>query len=303
MNEEFAKVGDVELCYERLGDPSDPPMLLVMGLGTQMLAWHEDFCAMLVDRGFHVIRFDNRDAGRSTWIDHPPPSVRDLLTRRPRDPAYTLDDMAADAAGLLGHLGLGPAHVVGASMGGMIAQMLAANHPDRVLSLTSIMSTTGSRWAGQPALRTYPILLRSMPRDRDAYVEAAVGIWRVLGSPGFDRDEAAVRERSARSFDRGVSSAATGRQLAAILASGDRTEALRRIEAPTLVIHGSADKLVAPSGGCATARAIPGARLMLVDGMGHDLPRGAWPRLVEAIARHAHAAAPTAADAPRAAAA
>jgi pimeloyl-ACP methyl ester carboxylesterase len=291
MNEEFATIGDVELCYERFGDPADPAVLLVMGLGTQMIAWHEDFCGMLVDRGFHVVRFDNRDCGRSTRFDSvPPPRIVELLRRRPRRPAYTLDDMADDAAGLLEHLEIERAHVVGASMGGMISQVLAARRPERVASLVSIMSSVGSRWSGQPAFRVYPLLLRPLPRDRYAYIKAAEKVFRVIGSPGFPRDQAQVRDLLGRSYDRGLTAAGTGRQMAAILASGNRTAALRRITAPTLVIHGTADKLVSVSGGRATARAIPGARLMVIEGMGHDLPRGTWPRLVEGIAANANAA-------------
>jgi pimeloyl-ACP methyl ester carboxylesterase len=195
--------------------------------------------------------------------------------------------MADDAAGLLDHLGIESAHVTGASMGGMIAQMLAAGHPDRVRSLASIMSSTGSRVTGQPRLRAYPVLLRRPPRDREQYVEALIRLFAIIGSPGFERDVEGLRELAGHGFDRGVSAAGTGRQMAAILASGNRTAALRRIQAPTVVIHGTADKLVSPSGGKATARAIPGARLVLVRGMGHDIPRGAWPQIVGAIAENA----------------
>jgi pimeloyl-ACP methyl ester carboxylesterase len=288
MNEQFAQVGDVELCYETFGDSQDPALLLIMGLGTQMLAWHEDFCGELASQGFFVIRYDNRDCGRSTRFDKvPPPSPREIVTRRPRNVAYTLDDMADDAAGLLDHLGIDAAHVVGASMGGMIAQMLAANHPDRVLSLTSIMSSTGSRFTGQPHPRALPLLLRRPPRDRDQYVDSLSAMFAVIGSPGFDRDMDELREFLGAAYDRGVTSAGTGRQLAAILASGNRTTALRRIKAPTLVVHGTADRLVRPSGGKATAKAIPGARLLLVKGMGHDMPRGAWPQLLDAILENA----------------
>ena len=287
MNEQFARVGDIELCYETFGDPADPPMLMVMGLGAQMVAWPEDLIRELVERGFFVVRYDNRDAGRSTWLrDVPPPKPVELATRR-TNAAYTLDDMAADAAGLLDHLGVESAHVVGASMGGMIAQMLAARHPDRVRSLASIMSTTGSRIYGQPALRAYPFLLKRAPAERDAFVERAVQLFRIVGSTGFERDEDELRRTVGLAFDRGVSAAATGRQLAAIVASGNRTRRLRRIKAPTVVIHGTTDKLVGASGGRATARAIPGARLELIEGMGHDLPRGAWPRIVGAIERNA----------------
>jgi pimeloyl-ACP methyl ester carboxylesterase len=292
VNEQFATVGDVELCYETFGSPRDPAMLLIMGLGTQMIAWHEDFCRELVSHGFFVIRYDNRDCGRSTHFDRvPPPTVPQLLTRRLRHVPYTLDDMAGDADGLLDHLGIDAAHVTGASMGGMIGQMLAANHPDRVRSLASIMSSTGSRWKGQPRPRAYPVLLRRPPRAREEYVEALMRVFGVIGSPGFEPDLDGLRDMVGRSHDRGVNAAGTGRQLAAILASGNRTPALRRIQAPAVVIHGTADKLVSPSGGRATARAIPGARLVLVPGMGHDLPRGAWPRIVQAICENAARAA------------
>lgn len=286
--ERFCTVGDVELCYETFGDSERPALLLVMGLGTQMIAWHEDFCRTLADRGFFVIRYDNRDVGRSTHFDGAPtPSLRELLTRRPRRLAYTLADMAADGAGLLDELGTGAAHVVGASMGGMIAQLLAARHPDRVRSLVSIMSSTGSRWSGQPALRVYPYFMRRPPAGRDPYVEGTVRLFGLVGSPGFERDEPALRELAGLSYDRGVDAAGTARQLGAIIASGSRVADLRRITAPTLVVHGTADRLVAPSGARATARAIPGARLLLISGMGHDLPRGAWPRIVDGIVENA----------------
>jgi pimeloyl-ACP methyl ester carboxylesterase len=287
-DEQFADVGDLRLCYETFGHPSSPTILLIMGLGTQMLGWHADLCGQLAGRGFHVVRFDNRDVGRSTRLDgHPPPTPLELVTRRIRRPAYTLEDMADDAAGLLDALGVDRAHVVGASMGGMIAQTLAGRHPERVLSLTSIMSTTGSRWKGQPALRVYPTFLAKPPRTKEAYVDRMLKLFRLVGSPGFDRDERELVETASLAWDRGPSPAGLARQLAAIIASGDRTPAVSRITAPTLVVHGTKDKLVRVSGGKATARAIRGARLMLVDGMGHDLPRGVWPRLVDAIAGHA----------------
>jgi pimeloyl-ACP methyl ester carboxylesterase len=288
MSEEFVDVGrGITLCYERFGDPDDPPILLVMGLATQMIGWHEDFCEELADRGFHVARFDNRDIGRSTHLDFPAPTTRQFFTRRFRPEQYTLSDMAEDTARLIGALELGPVHLVGASMGGMIAQTLAAERPELVRSLTSLMSNTGGRFTGRPHLSVYKYLLRPPPRDRDGYVERAAEVFGLIGSPGFDRDEAYIRERAGRSYDRGYSVSAGGRQLGATLASGDRTAKLRRIKAPTLVIHGTADKMIMPSGGKATARAIPGARLMLIEGMGHDLPRGAWPRLIDAIATHA----------------
>jgi pimeloyl-ACP methyl ester carboxylesterase len=292
MYERFCEVGEVTLCYETFGDAGDPAVLLIMGLGTQMVAWQEEFCEELAGRGFHVIRFDNRDVGRSTWLDHVrPPTRGEILRRRPRLPAYTLSDMAGDAVGLLDCLGIAAAHVVGASMGGMIAQMAAAEHPDHVLSLASIMSTTGSAWVGQPALRLYPYLLRQPPRDREAYIDAIVLLFGAIGGPGFPRDESDLRRLAALSFERGVNHHGTERQLAAILASGNRGHALRRITAPTLVIHGKSDRLVRPSGGRATARAIKGARLDLIEGMGHDLPREVWPRIIDGIVANAARAA------------
>ena len=288
LNEQFARVGDIELCYETFGDRDKPPVLLIMGLGTQMLGWHADFCRTLADRGFYVIRYDNRDVGRSTRLDSiPPPSAGQILTRRIKRVPYTLLDMANDAAGLLDDLGIRAAHIVGASMGGMIAQAFAAAHPERTLTLVSIMSTTGNRWKGQPALRAYPFFVAKPPRSKEEYVERLVKLFGVVGSPGFERDEDELREMAAQSWDRGPSPAGLGRQLAAIIAGGDRTPDLRRITAPTLVIHGTRDRLVRKSGGRATARAIPGAKLRLIKGMGHDLPRGAWPRIIDAIAENA----------------
>jgi pimeloyl-ACP methyl ester carboxylesterase len=289
MAEAFCRVSpDIELCYETFGDPSDPTALLIMGLATQMIAWNDDFCRQLAERGFHVVRFDNRDIGRSTHVEGSPPTTGQLLRRSRKAASYTLGDMADDAAGLLRELDLAPAHVIGASMGGMIAQELAARHPDLVLSLTSIMSTTGNRWVGQPAIRLLPMLLTRPARDREAAIERSVEVFTAVGSRGFERDMDHVRDVAARSYDRGRGDArGQGRQLAAIVASGDRTSGLRRIKAPTLVIHGSKDPLVRRSGGRATARAIPGARLLEIDGMGHDLPPGAWPQMIDAIAANA----------------
>jgi pimeloyl-ACP methyl ester carboxylesterase len=297
MPEATCRVGDVDIAYETFGDPSDPALLLVMGLGTQMIGWHEDFCAEIAGRGFHVIRYDNRDVGRSTPMrDLPVPSVRQLVLRSKKAAGYTLSDMAADGVGLLDRLGIERAHVVGASMGGMIAQTIAIEHPERVLSLVSIMSNTGARFSGQPKLATYGVLIGTPPKDRDAYIEHTVKVFDKIGSPGFERDEDELRRTAARSYDRGRNPAGAARQLAAIIHSGDRTPMLRRITAPTLVIHGTADRLVSPSGGRATARAIPGARLLEIEGMGHDLPRAAWPRIVDAIAENAaRAGAPAAA--------
>jgi len=288
VSEQFCDVGrGVTLCFETFGDESNPTALLIMGLGTQMVAWPEDFCRELAARGLHVVRFDNRDSGRSTHVSGAPPSMAQILRRCRTAAQYTLADMAQDAAGLLSQLGLAPAHVIGASMGGMIAQTLAARHPEQVRSLVSIMSSTGGRWTGQPALRIYPIFLRRAPSAREAYIAHTESLFGMIGSRRLPREPADIRAIAGASYDRDHDPRGPLRQLAAILASGDRTPELRRITVPTLVIHGSDDPLVAPSGGRATARAIPGAELMIVKGMGHDLPRVLWPELLDAIGGHA----------------
>jgi pimeloyl-ACP methyl ester carboxylesterase len=298
MPEQLCDVGrGITLCYETFGDPSDPTALLIMGLSMQMLAWQEDFCMELASRGFHVVRFDNRDVGHSTHLEGPAPSIPQLLLRPKRVARYTLADMADDTTGLLERLELAPAHVIGASMGGMIAQTLAARHPQTVRSLVSIMSSTGSRRSGQPQLRSYAVFLRRAPAGRDAFIAHAEKLFAALGSSGIERDPADIRALAAASYDRDHDPAGPARQLAAIVASGDRTRELHDITAPTLVIHGKADPLVAYSGGRATARAIRGAKLMRVEGMGHDLPRAIWPRVIDAIAQHA-AQAPAPAQRP-----
>jgi len=303
MAERFADIGGaMRLCYETFGRDADPPMLLIMGLGTQMIGWPDDFCGRLAERGFYVVRFDNRDIGHSTKIYGRPPTPAQLLRRRIDPVLYTLSDMAADAAGLLSTLGLAPAHVVGASMGGMIAQTLAAERPETVRSLVSIMSNTGNRWKGQPAVGIYRYLLRASPTEREAYIDYQARVFEAIGSQGLPQDHERIRDMVARSYDRGHDPAGSGRQLGAIIASGDRTAELGKITAPTLVIHGSTDRMVALSGGKATAEAIPGARLMVVEGMGHDLPTAAWPQLIPAIADHAHAADRAATGADRSAA-
>jgi pimeloyl-ACP methyl ester carboxylesterase len=284
MSERFCDVGrGITLCYETFGEPSDPTALLIMGLGTQMVAWHEDFCRELAGRGLHVVRFDNRDIGRSTHLQGAPPSIAQLLRRSRAAAHYTLTDMADDAAGLLAELELAPAHVIGASMGGMIAQSLAIAHPTAVSSLVSIMSNTGSRRAGQPGLRMYPLLLRRPAGGREASIEHATKLFTAIGSTGLPQDTDDVRALAAISYDRDHDRSGPGRQLAAIIASGDRTRALQQLRLPTLVVHGTVDRLVSPSGGRATARAIPGANLLMLKGMGHDLPRVIWPRLIDAI--------------------
>jgi pimeloyl-ACP methyl ester carboxylesterase len=284
MDERYCTVGGIQLCYETLGDDADPVVLLVMGLGMQMVGWREDFCRQLVARGFRVVRFDNRDAGRSTHMHElPTPTRRQLLRRRVRA-GYTLADMAGDAVGLLDHLAIERANVVGVSMGGMIAQSMAARHPQRVLSLTSIMSSSGRRWSGQPKLSSYPVLLRAGPDELEPYVEHALAMAKLIESPGFAIDVDEIRDIAATSWHRGRDRGAVPRQLAAIIASGDRTAELRRIRVPTVVIHGDRDRLIKISGGRATAKAIPDARLVVIEGMGHDLPRGVWPRLLDEIA-------------------
>jgi pimeloyl-ACP methyl ester carboxylesterase len=288
MAEQLCRVSPtIELCYEAFGDPADPPALLVMGLGTQMVAWPEDFCEDLAARGFYVVRFDNRDVGRSTHVPGPPPTPGQLIRRSRRAAHYLLSDMARDAAGLLRELDIAPAHVIGVSMGGMIAQTLAARHPESVRSLVSMLSTTGGMRVGQPSPVLYPIFLRRPGQGREAAIERTVKTFRAIGSKGLPADVDFFREMAERSYDRDHDPAGPGRQLAAILASGNRTRELARIDVPTVVIHGSEDRLVAPSGGRATARAIKGARLMEIEGMGHDLPRAAWPRILDAIAENA----------------
>ena len=291
-DEQLIDVGrGITLCADRLGDPGDPPLVLIAGLGMQMIRWPEGFCERLVAQGFHVVRFDNRDAGRSTHSGFRPPRLTQLMTGRYDARQYTLEDMAGDMAGLLDALGLRPAHLVGVSMGGMIAQMTAALHPEHVRSLVSIMSTTGAPRAGWAAPSTLRLMFRPPPRTREEAARRAVPMWRHIGSHGFPFDEATVRELAMRGFDRDPQAAAgSGRQLGAIRRSGDRTAQLGQITAPTLVIHGDRDPMVHPSGGRATAAAIPGARLETIRGMGHDLPEGAWDQLAELIAGHARGA-------------
>jgi pimeloyl-ACP methyl ester carboxylesterase len=298
VGEEFAPVNGITLCYETFGDPGDRPLLLIMGLSAPMIWWDEEFCRMLADRGFYVIRYDNRDCGRST-------SIRTGVPRRTRyqaylgmagnylgrrgELAYTLGDLADDAAGLLDHLSIESAHVTGVSMGGMIAQKLAIRHPGRVRSLVSMSSTTGNRFVGLPRLRAVSTLTRRPPRDREEYVKFSLWIWGLIGSPGFPPDEERIRRRAENTFDRGINPAGTYRQFSAILATRDRTEALRQVRVPALVIHGSRDPLIHVSGGKATARALPNAELQVIQGMGHDLPVQLWPVFADGIASTAKA--------------
>src|SRR3954447_7490099 len=282
----FAEVAPgVRICYQTFGDPSADPLLLVMGLGGPMTWWDPKLCAKLADAGFFVIRYDNRDTGRST-------RVRGQVTRRmllqhflgrASGAPYTLDDMAGDGFGLMDHLGLESAHVVGISMGGMIAQTMALLRPDRVRSLTSIMSTTGRRTVGWQDPRLLPLLLTRGAQSREAYVAGSARLWKVIGSPDYPETKDAVTTRAAETWARGVSSAGVTRQMVAILAQPDRSRRLRELSMPALVIHGLKDKMVHVSGGRATAHAIPRAELLLVPGMGHDVPAALYDSFVEAI--------------------
>jgi len=279
--------------YESLGDPAAPPILLIMGLGMQLVAWPDALCQGLVERGFRVVRFDNRDCGLSSRIRvGRQPSLAAALTaawlRLPVRTPYTLEDMAADAIALLDALGVARAHVVGLSMGGMIAQIVAARYPDRVRSLTSIMSSSGRRKVSRPRAEAKRALLSKPadPADPDSVVEHLVGVFGVIGSPGFPTDRDALREQVRRTVRRSYDPAGVARQLVAIIASGDRRRLLQKITAPTLVIHGAEDPLVPVEAGRDTARHIRGATLKVIDGMGHDLPPGLQPILVEAIAAH-----------------
>ncbi|MBX3471784.1 MAG: alpha/beta fold hydrolase [Planctomycetes bacterium] len=284
---------EVELEYEVTGPEDGPPVLLIMGVGAQLIHWPDPFVDLLAARGLRVIRFDNRDAGLSTQLEHlGVPRLRWLVVRAllgmPVTSPYRLDDMAGDAVGLLEHLGLPAAHVVGISMGGMIAQTLALGRPDRVLSLTSLMSTPGGRYVGQyGAVRA--LLSRQAPRTRDEAIECGVLLGRAISGPGYPVDEDLLRALAARSYDRCHAPRGFARQMAAILSAPPRTSALGRLRAPTLVVHGEADPLVPVEAGRATARAIPGARLVVVPGLGHCLPEGAFPLLVDAMADHVHA--------------
>ena len=286
----------IDLCHQTFGDEGDPAVLLIMGLSGPMGWWDDEFCTRLAERGFFVIRFDNRDTGRSTkvrqrtmgrtdlvraFLGVPPLKLGpvDLAVRAP----YSISDLAGDAAGLLDALGIDAAHVVGVSMGGMIAQTLAIEEPRRVLSLTSIMSTTGRRTVGWQDPRLIPHLLKRTKPTRDAYVQRSLESSTLIGSPAYPADPDAARLRAEITYDRGYSASGVVRQMMAILTQPDRTAALRALTIPATVVHGTADRLVNPSGGRATADAIPGAELRMVEGMAHDLPPQLWDTLIAAI--------------------
>jgi pimeloyl-ACP methyl ester carboxylesterase len=286
--ERLARANGMELAYQEMGSREEEALLLIMGLGTQMLGWDEEFCAMLAERGFRVIRFDNRDIGRSTMLDSAGmPSRIELFRGQRSKAAYLLSDMAGDAFGLMDHLGIESAHLVGASMGGMIAQTMAIERPDRVRSLASMLSTTGNRRLGWPTWRALGVLMAKYPRSRDAYERRAVKTFAVIGSPGYPSERERVAQVAGEMYERSHNPRGILRQMHAVTASGDRTEALRRLEVPTVVIHGDSDPLVRPAAGRATARAIPGSHLRMIEGMGHDLPRELWPTFVEEITGNA----------------
>ncbi len=273
--------------YEEQG--SGEPLLLVMGLGGQLTDWPHEIVDLLAERGFRVIRHDNRDSGLSTEFTGPAPTnwqiAKSVLFRRPMSSQYLVGDMADDAVALLTALGIDSAHVVGVSMGGMIAQTMAIQHPTRVSSLTSIMSTTGNRRVGQPTLRVIRKFARRKPPTVATALDEAVETFREICGPTFDEHE--FRAMAKVSIERSFRPVGTGRQTAAIMASGDRTEALGQLDVPTLVVHGLVDPLVRPSGGIATADAIRGSRLLMFNDMGHDLPRTRWVETVDAIAANA----------------
>ncbi|MCD4525553.1 alpha/beta fold hydrolase [Nocardioides sp. cx-173] len=286
----FAPVGKgVELCYQTFGDPDDEPLLLVMGLGGPMTWWDPELCSMLAARGFYVIRYDNRDTGRSSRVGGRvgrAALVRAFAGARSRPP-YTLDDLAEDAFGLLDHLGVESAHVAGVSMGGMIVQTMAIVKPARVRSLTSIMSTTGKRTVGWQHPSLLPSLLANRGAGREAYVKASAALWKLIGSPGFPQSDEEVRARAEETYDRGVTPEGVLRQMLAILNQPNRGPRLKSVRVPTLVVHGLADRMVHVSGGRATAAAVPGAELLLIDGMGHDLPRDLFETFAAGIRRTA----------------
>jgi pimeloyl-ACP methyl ester carboxylesterase len=286
-----ADVNGIKLMYDTFGNPADPPILLIMGLSWQMIMWDENFCLKLAARGHFVIRFDNRDVGRSTILSEAGvPDIMQLLTDmaagKKVNVPYLLTDMAADGFGLLDHLKIESAHVVGVSMGGMIGQTMALESPQRVRSLTSIMSTTGDKTLPPPTPEALTILLTPKPIDKKGFVESFVETWRVLNGDTFAVDEKLVRGYAQKSFERGLSPDGVARQIAAVEASGSRKDALAGLSVPLQVIHGSADPLLPVACGMATAEAVPGSKLKIIEGMGHALPVDVWPEIIDAIVAH-----------------
>lgn len=290
--EAFADVGrGIELCYQELGDPEAPPILMIMGIGAQMVAWPDGFCEELAGRGYRLIRCDNRDCGRSTWLSElGTPSVTKAFAKELDDPPYLFTDMAADCAGLLDHLGIDTAHVAGASLGGFVAQTFAIEHPGRVRSLASIMSSSGSGRVGQPSPEAMEVLMTRPPADLAGYVENTLRARRVIGSKALGIDEEWVAAFARRCHERGLNPDGAQRQLVCSICSGDRTPRLNGLDLPTVVLHGEDDPLIDVSGGIATAEAIPGAELITIDGWGHDLPQPLWDRLAGAIDANARRA-------------
>jgi pimeloyl-ACP methyl ester carboxylesterase len=284
---QIARANGIDICYEIFGDPAAEPLLLIMGLGAQMIHWDDDFCRQLAARGFRVIRFDNRDIGKSSHLSGgkrltPFELIKLRFLKIPVAATYKLSDMAKDTVGLMDVLGIQSAHLVGASMGGMIAQEVALSFPQRVRSLTSIMSTTGNPKVPPPT-------------SKEEYFARFAKTWKVLRVGSFPEDEALDPSRAARTYERGLNPAGVGRQLRAVLASGSRKERLGQLKVPALVIHGTVDPLVRPEGGKDTAASIPGAKLLMIEGMGHALPIPMWPQIIGAIDEHAHRAAAKAA--------
>ena len=287
-----AKANNISIEYETFGNPSSPPILLVIGLGAQLIYWDEVFCRRLSDAGLYVIRFDNRDSGLSTKIDEAGiPDMMDvigkLMAGQKITPPYTIEDMAADAVGLLDALKIERAHICGMSMGGMIAQSMAIYYPRRVLSLISVYSTAGNPRLPPPKPEVMQLLLTPPPQDREGFVQFNLDLFRALTGPRFGLDEQWVRDLISREYDRDFCPEGAARQLVAILSQSDRRAALKGVTAPTLVIHGDADPLVPLEAGKETAEAVPGAELIVMQGMGHDLPHGeAWTRIAEHIIAH-----------------
>ncbi|MHA3962676.1 MAG: alpha/beta fold hydrolase [Candidatus Thorarchaeota archaeon SMTZ1-45] len=285
--EKTAKVGEVEIAYDTFGNPSDPPMLLIMGLGAQMIRWDELFCKALAGQGRWVIRFDNRDVGLSTKFEEAGiPNIMSLIQGQKVDVPYKLKDMAEDAIGLLDELGIEVADVVGVSMGGMIAQTMAIHYPERIRTLTSIMSSTGNPELPQSTPEAFEVLLAPPASNRTDYITSQLKAAKVLHGSTYPLNEEYVRNYSERSYDRCYHPQGFSRQLGAVLASGSRNEALANVKIPTLVIHGSIDPLVPVEGGKDTAKSIPDAKLLIIDGMGHSFPTEVVPQILQAILQH-----------------